>query len=279
MKHPASSSHRNAVHACAAGLFAAVALLFAVPAQSAGQSAAEQTKKELIEIMKGVNFVPQLGKDTPICKTFYEDFKKQTNIEHIQPIVRADSYDDPALKSYRDQCPNFDFRKSLSVPANQDTTGWTEEEWEAVGTPTYGLGNFQIYHIDIDNNPKNGEELVFYYEGTRTIVKRLPYGKPMTEEEYVDPAARGYQTLDLKHCKKSLIGGAGFNTGGAVLVGSAQVGGAGWTQNGIIRYKGMNAIYILENWGEKQDYLSLNLNLYSVRLKRIAPTCTYRKPR
>ncbi len=219
--------------------------------------------------MKGVNFVPQLGEDNPICKTFYDDFKKQTNIEYIQPIVKADSYDDPALKPYRDKCPEFDFRKSLGVPANQDTTGWTDEDWESLGTPTYGMGNFQLYRVDMDNNPKNGEELVFYYEGRKTIKHEIPVGGPMIENEIINLAGRSYQTLDLKHCKGSLIGGAVFN----------QLGSPDWTRNGIIRYKGQDAIYALESWKEKQDYLYLNLYLYSNRLKRIAPTCTYHKPR
>lgn len=163
-------------------------------------------KQELAEIMQHVNFVPELGKDEPFCKAFYEDFKKQTNIEYIQPIVKAASYDDPALKPYREQCPKFDFRKSLGVPANQDTTGWTDEDWESLGTPTYGMGHFQLYRVDMDNNPKNGEELVFYYEGEKTIKHEIPVGGSMIEKEHINPASRGYQTLNLKQCKNSVVG-------------------------------------------------------------------------
>jgi hypothetical protein len=254
--------------------------LFSATSSTAGDKGhVDAQKQEIIEIMKSVNFVPELGKDEPFCKAFYEDFKKQANIEHLQPIVKTDNYDGPALKSYQEKCPKFDFRKSLGVPANQDTTGWTDEDWESLGTPTYGMGNFQLYRVDMDNNPKNGEELVFYYEGEKTIKHEIPVGGSMIEKVYVDPVSRAYQTLDLKHCKKSLIGGAGFNTGSAVLADSAQVGSAGWTRNGIIRYKGQYAIFILESGNEKQDYFYLDLSLYSSRLKRIAPTCTYHKPR
>lgn len=238
----------------------------------------DKQRQELISIMKEVNFVPQLGADKAICKTLYDNFKKQTNIEYVQPIVRAESYDDPALKPYRDKCPSFDFRKSLSVPANQDTTGWTDEEWESLGTPTYGIDHFKLFRVDIDNDRNNGKEFVFYYQGARTIVKRLPYGKPMTEEEYVDPAARSYQVLDLTHCKKSSIGGVGFKTGSATLAGSLKIGDAGWNRSGIIRYKGQYAIFLLQG-NEKQGYFYLNFNLYSVRLKRIVPMCTYHKAR
>ena len=233
-------------------------------------SSTEAIKRELIEIMQGVNFVPQRGEDNPICKTFYEDFKTQKHIEHLQPILKVDSYDDPALKPYRDKCPDFDFRKRLSVPGNYNTAGWTEEEWEAMGTPTYGMSNFQLYRVDLDNNPKNGEELVFYHEGEKTIKQEIPYdGSAKIEKEYINLAGRAYWTLDLKRCKGT-IGGAGFN----------QLGSAQWTRNGIIRYKNKNGIFILENGkGDRPNFQSLDLYMYSERLKRTAPTCAYDIPR
>jgi hypothetical protein len=251
------------------GLFSIAFCPLPLPAAEV-MTSVEKQRQELIEIMKGVNFVPQLGEDNPICKSFYEDFKKQTNIEYIQPIVKAETYDDPALKPYRDKCPEFDFRKSLSVPANQNTAGWTDEDWESLGTPTYGMGNFQFYRVDMDNNPKNGEELVFYYEGERTIKHEIPVGGSMIEKEYINLAGRGYRTLDLKRCKGSLIGGAGFN----------QLGSAQWTRNGIIRYKGKNAIFMIESAkDDRPDFRSLSLHLYSEKIKRTVPTCTYRIPR
>lgn len=226
----------------------------------------EAIKRELVEIMKSVNFVPQLGEDNPLCKTFYEDFKTQKHIEHLKPILKVDSYDDPALKPYRDQCPDFDFNRNLSASR---ATGWTEEEWEAMGTPTYGMSNFQLYRVDLDNNPKNGEELVFYHEGEKTIKQEIPYdGSPKIEKEYINPAARGYRTIDLKRCKGT-IGGASFG----------RLGNAQWTRNGIIRYKNKNAIYALESFTNQPDYWYLELSTYSERLKRVAPTCSYHKPR
>lgn len=258
---------RTNVTICVDGLafLLCVTPLFAVETSTAGKI----QQQEIIEIMRGVNFVPQLGADNPLCKSFYEDFRKQTNIKYIQPILKAGTYDDPALKPYRDQCPSFDFRKSLSVPANWDTTGWTEEDWEISGTPTFGMGNFQLYRVDIDNNPKNGEELVFYYEGERTIVKRLPYGKPMTEEEYVDSARRGYHVLDLLRCKNSTVGGVVLNDGGS----------ATWTRSGVIQYKGKNSVYVLKSEkGDQPNFRYLDLWMYSARLKRMAPACTYLAP-
>lgn len=220
----------------------------------------EATKRELVEIMKGVNFVPQIGED-PICKTFYEDFKQQKNIEHILPIVKAEKYDDPALKSYRGKCPKLDFHKSLTSNHAHGPENWTEEDWETLGIPVYGLRNFQFYKIDINNNPKDGDEFVFYYEGRRMIDRRLPVGEPMIEKEHVDPGAHTYQAFDLRDCKQIPYGAA--DQGGSVQ----------GTRSGVIRYKGKYVIYIL------RQASSLTLYSYSDRLKRSAPACAYYKPR
>lgn len=222
---------------------------------------ADAVKRELVEIMKGVNFVPQLGKDEPLCKAFYEDFKTQKNIEHILPIIKAETYDDPALKPYQDKCPELDFHKSLTSNHAHGPENWTEEDWETLGIPVYGLRNFQFYKVDINNNPRDGEEFVFYYEGRRMIDRRLPVGGPLIEKEHVDPGARTYQAIDLKHCRNIPYGAVD------------QGGGVQGTRSGVIRYKGKNTIYIL-----RQEF-SLTLYSYSERLKRSAPTCVYYKAR
>lgn len=262
MKHPASRFCRAAAHSCAAALLAAVAaLLISVPTVEADQGTAEEAKKELIEIMKGVNFVPQLGKDNPICKTFYEDFKQQKNIEHIQPIVKADSYDDPALAPYQAKCPKLDFRLSRWTSGKVDLSHLSREELEELGTPSYGMGHFQLYRLDINNNANDGEEIVFYYEGERAEDRRLPVDGPEIVKEIISPEARAYHVLDLSGCK--LAGLVHFNQGGSPIT----------TRNGIIRYKGKNVIYVLR----PASYLELNM--YSEKLKRIAPSCAYDKPR
>lgn len=150
--------------------------------------------------MNDAELAPARGWDTEFCRTLYDDFKKQAHIRHIEPTVRAETYDDPALLPIRERCPNVDFCRTLGVPANWDTTGWTDEDWEAMGTPTYGLGNFAIYHVDINNNPADGEETVFYYEGEKTIVSQLPVGQETITKEIINPSGRKYRLLDLKAC-------------------------------------------------------------------------------
>lgn len=234
----------------------------------AGPSTADASEEELIEIMKGVHFVPELGKDNPFCKAFYEDFKKQARIEHIKPIVAAETYDDPALKTYRDKCPKFDFRRTLSASVG-NTRGWTKEAWETLGIHTYGLSNFALYSVDLDNNPTNEKELVFYYEGeSSTGLVDAENNSDAIAHGSINPAARAYQAIDLKRCEYSSPGGTLFN----------RLGSAKWTRNGIITYRGKNAIYELVST-DQREYWNLTLDMYSTRLKRIAPTCTYNKPR
>lgn len=231
-------------------------------AESAGSTAA--TKQELIEIMKTVNFVPQIGKDDPFCKALYEDFRKQTNIEHTAPIVKVEKYDDPALKPYRDKCPKLDFRRSLSHWAT-DAHSWTDEEWEAMGIPSFGVGNFYLYRANVDPHVSDG--YIFYYEGQRTIDRRLPVGGPMTEKEVVSPETRGYHFLNFETCKlNQLI----FN----------QLGSAKWTRNGIARYKDKSGIFVLRATRTEQPiYDSFEFYAYSERLTRIAPICTFGQSR
>lgn len=221
---------------------------------------ADATKRELIKIMQGVHFVPQLGADEPLCKTFYEDFKQQKNIEHIQPIVKADVYDDPALRPYQEKCPALKMHKTMTFePRDIEVAGEPEDEEDAEARAIgvyYGMGNFQLYRVDINNDPKDGDELLLYYEGEYDRKHNKAY-----------PAHRLYRQLNLTTCEAGTA--VHFNV----------LGSPKWTRNGVIRYKGMNAIYTLESWKEQQDYLYLKLEIYSNELKRLATFCTYHKPR
>ena len=253
-----------------------VCLSSAASSIAADKGGVDPQKEEFIEIMKRVNFVPQLnfapqlGKKYELfCKSFYEDFKKQAKIEHIQPILKAEKYDDPALQPYQEKCPKLDFRMSLTSNYAHGPENWTEEDWESMGIPVYGLGNFQLYKFDINNMPDDGEEYVFYYEGQRMIDRQLPFGGPMIEVPVVNPGTLGYHALDFKKCKRGGLG-VSLNQGGSVNSG---------TRNGVIRYQGKNAIYILKDAGTKQpDFLYLEIHMYSKKLKHIAPVCTYVKP-
>ena len=224
-------------------------------AEAADESADE--KQQLIDIMKTVDLV-SLDKDVPFCQAFYEDFRQQRNIEHIQPIVKADRYDDPALRPYQEECPELEMHKTIALePRDIELGGEPKDEADAEARAVeinYGINNFQLYKVDIDNHPVNGDEYLIYYEGEFDQKSNKTY-----------LANRVYQIIDLADCR--IVDGVYVNRGGS----------AKWTRNGIIRYKGKNAIYILESWGgtEQPSYHFLELWMYSEKLKRMAPVCAY----
>jgi hypothetical protein len=241
-----------------------VCLLSAAPSIAADKGGADPQKEELIGIMKGVNFVPQLGKDEPFCKSFYEDFKKQTNIEHIRPILKADKYDDPALQPYQEKCPALKMHKTMAFTQKDlEISGEATDEEDAESRAVsimYGERNFQLFSVDIDDNQKNGKEYVFYYEGAFDQ-KSVIYGL-MTPTHY--PSDRVYRIVDFGRCKADAV--IYFNQDASDKL----------TRNGIIHYKGKNGIYVLEARGiDQPSYTSLILYMYSERWKRIAGRCIY----
>jgi hypothetical protein len=233
--------------------FVVIATCFTIPA-----IAESITKSELRKIMQGVNFVPQIGKGDAFCKAFYSDFKDQKNIEYIDPIVKANKYDDLALKPYQDKCPTLQMNRTMTFAVGDIELGGepsSEEDAESRATAIlYGLGNYQLYEVDIDNHPENGKELMLYYEGEWDKKHDKTY-----------PAPRVYRVVDLKQCETQY--GATFNQGGSVQ----------WTLNGVISWNQTKAIYILQSWRDKPEYTSLNLRVYSDRLRRLVTKCRFTK--
>ncbi|HEX9810528.1 MAG TPA: hypothetical protein VGA88_00350, partial [Burkholderiales bacterium] len=174
-------------------------------------------------------------------------------------IVTAENYNDWALKPYQSKCPGLRMDRSFQLTGTDIASGGmpkddADAEARAISI-TVGERNFQLFKVDIDNNPKNGQEYVLYYEGRH--------------EEKSDtrhPADRVYQVVDLDHCEMKI--GTTFN----------QNESATWTRNGIVTYKGKNMIYELVAAGQR-EYWSLTVESYIKKLRHIAPVCTYYKAR
>lgn len=214
-------------------------------------------KQEIIKFMKDVTFVPHIGKDNPLCPAFLEDFKKQRHIRYIEPIVKTDNYDDPALQPYRQKCPRLDLRKLIAVDDRLGyPQGLTEEELELIGILSYGIGNFQLFKVDIDNDPTDGEEYIFYYEGEFY---------PKTNK--TSPQNRAYQVVDFSTCE--ITGGTYFNS----------LGSAKWTRNAVIEYKGKYYLYELQSApGNQPSFFALGLKTYSKEKARLIAVCLHGLP-
>jgi len=101
------------------------------------------------------------------CYLMLEDLKLN-KYKIVKPIVSVGDYQDPSLKVYTDKCPGMLSDKDASFESknfNWAETTLLEKEQEENGMEINQTKNFRIYHIDLDNNPKNGKEFVFYSVG------------------------------------------------------------------------------------------------------------------
>jgi hypothetical protein len=79
--------HRLSVLGVASALVLIAGVTVAPPTYAAEstEGLAEQ-KTHIVKIMKDLKLEPFVGKDKPLCKSFYEDFRQQMNIEYIAPL-------------------------------------------------------------------------------------------------------------------------------------------------------------------------------------------------
>ncbi|MCH7540822.1 MAG: hypothetical protein IH999_10575, partial [Proteobacteria bacterium] len=160
--------------AALSGAIVAAALAFGLglaPAWAAEAPAGEAVKAEAIKrIMAGREFTLSESSDPAVCTPLLEAFQAQRGIEYVEPVARAERYRDPAFEPYRAMCPGWEFNRwhysqiisaldEMNLPEDQ-----RQESLEATGKHYFGTRNFKLYHLDLDGNPANGEEYVFYAE-------------------------------------------------------------------------------------------------------------------
>lgn len=238
-------------------------------------------KARIVEIMKGLKLEPFIGKDKPLCKSFYDDFRKQTNIEYIAPLFTTDDYDDPRLKAYRDKCPKLELNKHRGfarvdpdeVLKTLREEGLPEDKLDEeldkyASSISYGTRNFKIYKVDLDNDPKNGEEYVFYDQDERTAKSDRYAGEPSATQ-----GAGTYALVDFNACR--IRGGVrvveGFNDRDQPA-----------KYHAVIRYEEGRYIFSFESTSTKPRYAHLKLEgLGKDRTGRekLMPFCAYSVPR
>ncbi len=169
-------------------------------AQLSDPNSTEQ-KEKIVAILRDIKLEQQqFGRPTdPLCSQFLEDFRKQKNIQHLQPIVQTDDYDDPRLRAYRARCPNLKLNKHMGYSPNVYYEGLGEESEEtqeaAAAYISYGTKNFRLYKLDINNNPNDGEEYIFYDEANRFVKPEMSAGK------IISPDAGSYLVADFAKCE------------------------------------------------------------------------------
>ena len=193
---------------------------------------------------------PIINHDAEICAGFLEDFKKQSGITYIKPIIEADKYEDPRFDPYKQQCPDFDWhRGEVYLPGVWDSVkDLPKEEQEKSGSISYATRNFRLYQVNINNNAADGKELVFYSEG---------YVGPSLK-----PTGGNYLYLDVESCQ----------TNGGVSTAA--------TINSVTNNKTDNYSYIVNY--KSQNYILtyvysgvLKIDKYYQEYQSFIPFCTY----
>lgn len=188
------------------------------------------------------------------CRQFFEAFKKQEQIENIQPIIQADRIGDPALAPFLAKCPTVKW-----IGAEADAPGYplNTRTRDQFGNLSVGTAHFRLYRADIDNNEHTGRTHVFYSDGF--VPEPLP-GEELRPVEELDKTLGEYVAVDFENC---------------LVLGGVTVG-MSWgpntpAYNGIIRFRGQSYIYDLAG-GERYR---LNIDKYVEERKNFKTVCRY----
>jgi hypothetical protein len=103
------------------------------------------------------------------CQQFLADFGAGGAVTLVEPVARADRYSDSAFSFWQNKCPALAMNGSLGpAPATlyQDhpQLPFHMPDGRLLEGYLFGTRNFKLYVVDIDNNPKNDKEVVFYSE-------------------------------------------------------------------------------------------------------------------
>jgi len=196
------------------------------------------------------------------CQAFFKAFQAQKAIVHIQPLVQTDDYQAPELQQYLSRCPNLDLNKVLTLEARyaDDIRALPPDEQDQYGKVYRGTRNFRLYRVDINNNPADGEEFLFYHEQFLLVSR---FGQPLDPREGEEYDNRGaYRAVDLQRCK--VLGGVATDRSRA----TATVP----NYHGVISFKKHFYIYDVYPFRGADTY-SVSVNGYDQRRGRVIPLC------
>jgi hypothetical protein len=216
--------------------------------------------------------------DKAFCQSFLQDFGHQEHIEFIEPVARADTYDDPVWAPYRGRCPgvpifdDYECEPKIYDAIMAQPPEVRQREFKSVCRHYRGTAGFKLFRVDINNNPKDGKEHVFYYERAQG-----PLNRPDAKLNYRNG---GYSVIDLDRCE--LRGGAEAHDPYSYFYQRPME-----NYSGMIKYKDGHYIFDLfelEGADRKPSnlYYVLHLNGYSRFGRdikpRLGPICDYSTP-
>ena len=161
---------------CKLALAAVLALVVPGPPGIAAEAPPPETeaaKAEIVaRILEGRAFESFKERDLDVCLPLLEALRAGgAALKFVEPIVRAEYYHDEALLPYRAMCPGMELNKRTELtgdPFVDGVRGLPEAERydaiEATARIYFSTRNFKLYRVDLDHDPTNGEEYVFYGE-------------------------------------------------------------------------------------------------------------------
>ncbi|MEW5949279.1 MAG: hypothetical protein AB1711_07680 [Thermodesulfobacteriota bacterium] len=219
----------------------------------------QQTEGEMLariaEDLRADFIPPHLSRqpyDESFCECFLEDLKAQRGIEFIRPILQTDNYNDPGLQAYLGKCPSLQLNKTMP----DRVKSLPEGERENTGEVWYTNCDFRLYRVDFDNDPKNGEEYLFYGGGMYNLKRKITTD------------LSGYRLVDFNKCK--IVGGKQVSD--TVDYVTRRPTGS---YTGVLKYKGRYYIYDAEFWPRSGTY-SLRLHKWYKEIKsKISLFCQF----
>jgi len=219
---------------------------------------AAQIKEQLVKLLTNITMTLNHAVDEPFCRQFFEDFRKQSEkVEHVQPIVQADRFDDPALTAIVGKCPTV---KWIGAEAGEPDYPLNTEMRDQFGNRSVGTAHFRLYKVDINNKRRDGAEHVVYMDGY--VPEPLPGEEPQEVGEF-DKTRGAYIVADFEQC---------------LSLGRMEVGRGGTSTfpvyNGVIRYGGQVYFYNLYGYAAYK----LDLMKYSPGQSKFKQVCFYYQP-
>jgi uncharacterized protein len=135
------------------------------------------------------------------CGDFLQDFQQMQGIEFVEPVAQSEKYDDPVWNTYKKSCPDLElFGGYHCEPRIADhieslPKGEQKQMMNAACELYRGTEKLKLFKVDINDNPGDGIESVFYNEH-----EQGPLNKP--SERQIDTNG-GYWVVDLKRCQKN----------------------------------------------------------------------------
>lgn len=219
-------------------------------------------QEEIVNILGRLKF--ELAHQTKFCRQFLKDFQAQTTINYVKPIIGTNDYNDAAFDTYKQRCPKLEFRKRVLLHPQiaDDVKNLPAEEMEKYGDVYVGTTNFKFYKVDINNNPSDGDEFIFYHE--KFLHVSSGGQEPLQAPGETDYDNRGaYLIISLRDCRVS---------DGLEIDGLRQFSTVP-DYNDILNYKGRNYIFDLYPAGGAETY-SIDLWEYNNKRARMNAKCT-----